>query len=191
MSLYEALLFVHILAAVVWLGGGFMLILLGFRAEREQDDQALGYIAQQAGKLGNVVFIPAALVVLVMGILLTIEGPWSFSQLWIVLGLAGFASSFVLGAFFLGPMGERIAAQVEADGGFTAASLEQTRKLLTLARIDYVLFFIIVAIMAIKPTGDDVGVLAAMAVVLVVGVAMTIVRVRSIDADPGTTPAAA
>ena len=31
------------------------------------------------------------MLVLILGVLLTIEGPWSFGDLWIVLGLVGYA----------------------------------------------------------------------------------------------------
>lgn len=40
--------------------------------------------------LANTIFIPSSLLVFVFGIWLTIEGPWSFGDLWIVLGLVGY-----------------------------------------------------------------------------------------------------
>lgn len=189
MELYETLLLVHILAALVWVGGGFMLVLLAYRAERAEDEVAMAYVVGQGDKLANKVFVPAAVTTLVMGILLTIDGPWSFGDLWIVLALAGYFAGFVLGAFFLGPLSARIAGQVEQDGGYTSATLAQSRRLLTLSRIDYVNFFLIIVVMVVKPTGDDVGLLAAMALVLAAGIALTLARLRALEG--GGAPAAA
>jgi hypothetical protein len=42
------------------------------------------------------------LTVVVCGILMVVDGPWDFGALWIVLGLAGYAATFVTGAFILG-----------------------------------------------------------------------------------------
>lgn len=53
------------------------------------------------------------------------------------------------------------------------AALE-TRRMLSLARIDYVTLTLVIAVMALKPTGDDVAVLTAMAVVLVGGTAFLV-----------------
>ncbi len=53
---------------------------------------------------------------LVLGILLTIEGPWSFDILWIVLGFVGFAVSFLIGILFLKPEGARIGRAIAAHG---------------------------------------------------------------------------
>jgi hypothetical protein len=44
----------------------------------------------------------------VLGILLVIEGPWSFGQLWIVLGLVGFALTFATGIAIAKPRADAI-----------------------------------------------------------------------------------
>ena len=42
MTLYEGLLFAHILDAVVWLAGSFTILLLWFRALRSDDRSEIG-----------------------------------------------------------------------------------------------------------------------------------------------------
>ena len=45
-----------------------------------------------------------------------IEGPWAFDQLWVLLGLAGFAATFLTGLLVIKPESERIAADLARDG---------------------------------------------------------------------------
>jgi hypothetical protein len=48
-------------------------------------------------------FVPASLTVVVFGIAMVIESDaWTFDYLWIVLGLVGYAATFVTGFFFIG-----------------------------------------------------------------------------------------
>ena len=56
------------------------------------------------------------------------------------------------------------------------------RKLIVMARVDYVTFALVVLDMVVKPTGDDAGVLIAMALILAAGVAYILVSLRAIEA---------
>ena len=188
MDSYEVFLFFHIAAAAMWIGAGMLLLVLAFKADRTNDAVRFQHILEDQGKLANTYFIPASLAVLIFGVIMTIDA-WEFDQLWIVLGLLGYLSTFITGAFVLGPRGERIGAQI-AERGMGAAEMLEARKLVTLARIDYIVLFLVVFDMAVKPTGDDTGALILMAAVLVIGVGLTALRYRALDAQ-STAPAAA
>jgi uncharacterized membrane protein len=189
MTWYEFLLFVHISAAVIWIGAGFMLVVLALRAERTDDEATIEQILIWNAWLATHLFIPASLTVVAAGVWLTIDGPWEFDQLWIVLGLLGYASTFVTGVAVLRPRGDRIAAAMARDGGeLTPQTLADTRRLLALARIDYVTLFLVIAVMSVKPTGDDGGVLAAMAAIWLAGLAWSIASARAV-AQPDAAPA--
>jgi uncharacterized membrane protein len=108
MTFYELLLFVHTTAAVVWVGSGTLLHIQAHRADRAASDDALLARFDDVGVLSNLLFVPASLVVLVAGLLLVIDGPWSLEQLWIVLGLVGYAATFVTGLFVIKPRAQRI-----------------------------------------------------------------------------------
>jgi uncharacterized membrane protein len=183
MSWYELLLFLHIVAVIVWLGAGVLIDLLSIQAERAGDSETLKRVADDADRLGFTLFMPSALATLVFGILLTIEGPWGLDQLWIVLGLAGFLATFLVGLFVMKPGGERILAIVERDGGFSDAAMLETRRLMTKSKVDTLVLFLVVAIMVIKPTGDDVGVLAVLAAAVVAGLAYIAAKLRALDAE--------
>jgi hypothetical protein len=108
------------------------------------------------------------------GILLVIEGPWTFGMLWVVLGLVGYAATFVTGLFILRPNAERVAATIERDGRMTEESAAETAKLFQHMRIDYGIIAAVIADMALKPTADDIGALVAIAAVVVAAVALAL-----------------
>jgi uncharacterized membrane protein len=193
MTLYELLLFVHIGASIVWIGAGFLSLLLATTYDRESDEAAIKRFLHDQEWLAMRLFIPASLVVVIFGIALVIESDaWSFDQLWIVLGLIGYAATFVTGLFFIKPASERIAGEMEAQGGRLSPRLRaDIRKLIVTARVDYVTFALVVFDMVAKPTGDDAGVLVAMGLILAAGIAYIVVSVRAIEADSAQATAPA
>jgi hypothetical protein len=192
MTLYELLLFVHIAATVAWVGSGLFAIVLALGYDSDGDEAAIERLLKDNERLALRWFVPSSLIVVLMGIALVIESDaWSFDQLWIVLGLVGFAATFVTGLFVLKPVGDRIATQMQRDGGMTPQTLLDVRKLLVKARIDSVTLFVVIADMVIKPTGDDVGVLIGMTAILLAGLAYVAGKVRALDAErqPATSVA--
>ena len=107
-----------------------------------------------------------------------------------MLGLIGFAATFVTGLFMIKPASERIGAAMEREGGrLTPALRTDIRKLIVMARLDYVVLFLVIFDMAVKPTGDDVGTLVFMALVLVIGGGLILMRARALGArTPVTAP---
>jgi hypothetical protein len=190
MDLTELLLFAHVVAAVLWIGSGFLLQVLASRANQASDDLFLAKLMGQMKDLSQKLFIPASMAVLIFGLAMTIEAEeWSFSQLWIVLGLVGYFATMLTGMLVLGPSGERLGEQMARDGGMSAEARVGALRLLALARIDLVVLLLVIADMVLKPTADDVGILAAMAIVLVGGVAFTLMKVRALDSAPSAAAA--
>jgi uncharacterized membrane protein len=192
MSLYELLLFCHIVSMMLWIGSSSLLNLMAYRYERGSDVQGLHRIAREAGELAKILFIPSSIATLIFGILLTIDGPWSFGALWIVLGLAGIAATIFTGLLILTPRTEEIDRLLDSEG-MTPRVATKITEMLTLARIDLVVLYLVIADMAIKPTGDDVGVLIGMAVIVIAAALFFGSRARAIaagqpDAPPGREP---
>jgi hypothetical protein len=73
-------------------------------------------VARQAAFVGERVFAPAALVVLAMGIAMMLNTNWGWGHFWIVVGLLGVASTFVIGIGVLSPLSKRIVAATEEFG---------------------------------------------------------------------------
>ena len=194
MTLYEFLLFIHILATVVWVGAGLLSLVLAIGYDRDSDDGAIRRFLVDQERLAPRLFIPSSLIVVLMGIALVIESDaWSFDQPWIVLGLLGFAATFVTGLFMLKPESERIGAAMEREGGrLTPALRVAIRKLIVKARVDQVVLALVIFDMVVKPTGDDPAALIVMALILVAGIGYIAMRLRAIDAaDQSAAPATA
>jgi uncharacterized membrane protein len=191
MSLYELLLFVHISATVIWVGAGFLSLVLGTSYSTSEDEPAMQRFLKDQEWLAMRLFVPASLTVVVMGIALVIESEaWGFDQLWIVLGLLGFAATFVTGLFMIKPSSERIGAAMEQAGGrLTPEIRTDVKKLIVKSRVDYVVLTLVIFDMVAKPTGDDVALLIVMALVLVAGIGYVVSRLKAIDSE--RSPAAA
>lgn len=193
MSLYELLLFIHVGATVIWVGAGFLSLVLGTSYARSEDEPAMQRFLKDQERLALRLFMPSALVVFLMGLALVIESEaWGFDQLWIIIGLIGFAATFVTGLFMIKPASERIGAAMERSGGrLTPEIRTDIRKLIVKSRVDYVVLTLVIFDMVAKPIGDDVAVLIAMAAILVAGVGYVVTRLKAIDTEAGRVPAAA
>ncbi|HUQ22404.1 MAG TPA: DUF2269 family protein [Gaiellaceae bacterium] len=172
MSYYEVLLFLHVLAAIVWIGAGIALQFLGVWGEQTQNGPFMQALGDSSDWLATRLFIPSSLAVLVLGILLTIEGPWTFDTLWLDLGFAGFAVSFLTGILFLKPEGERIGRAIAAHGPASNEARRHIQRINVVQRVELVVLVLVVAAMTIKPTSDDGGTLLLFLAIVVAAVAL-------------------
>ena len=179
MTRYELLLFLHIAGAILWLGSGVCLVLIGLRADASRDPVRIKQIVEDAEWVANRLIIPSSLAVVVLGIALVIDGPWTWGMLWVDLGLVGFAATFVTGFFFITPQTKRIAETMDRDGGMSPAAIEHVRRLFLISRIDLTVLFAVVAVMALKPTGEDVGTLVLLAATIAASVVYSVWRFRT------------
>jgi uncharacterized membrane protein len=184
-SYYELLLFLHIALAIVWLGSGLLLQVLGFRAVSENNTERIKGLLDDSDWLTTRLFIPTSLAVFVLGVLLTIEGPWEFGELWIVIGLAGYATTFLTGLLLISRQVKKVAAAMEREGGLGPAAVAETKRLFLISRVDLVVLYTVVLDMALKPRSEDVGTLVLMAAAVLVAAAYSVWRFRA----PATTAA--
>jgi uncharacterized membrane protein len=179
---YEFLLFVHVTAAVIWLGGAFTFQMYGAVVRHGGDADEIARFAGRAGMLAERMFVPASLVVILAGVGMMIDGSWDWGQLWVVFALVTFAASFVTGLFVISPMAKRL----PGVGPATPAGQDLIRRLFTVLRIDLVYMYAIVFAMTVKPTADDGWTILIAAAVLVALTAFFLTQLR-----PGSPEAAA
>jgi uncharacterized membrane protein len=148
---YELLTFVHVGAAIIWVGGGTMIQLFGVRATRRGEPLGLVQFTRDAEWMGNHVMLPSALIVVVVGFLLIWDGPWELGMTWVWLSLVIFAISFLIGLFVLTPESKKIGNQIEADGPESPAVQARIGRIFWILRLDLVLLFSIVFLMVTKP----------------------------------------
>jgi uncharacterized membrane protein len=148
---YELYLSLHLVCAVLWVGGGVSLHVLGRWVAKSGDDEALLAFNRNALKLSARFYAPLAIVLLVAGILLVNEVGYEYSELWISLAMLAWVLSLVLGVAFYPREGRRIEAAV-ADGGPSAAGVRRgINRVLTVNAIEVTILLAVVVDMAVKP----------------------------------------
>jgi uncharacterized membrane protein len=148
---YSAFKTVHVIAAVVWIGGGALLTILGLLAERKDDPVELATVARQAATVGEKLFAPAGLVVVAMGIAMMVNTNWGWGRFWVIAGLVGYAITFVLGIGVLAPLAKKVAALLDEKGANDPETTAQIKKILLIARVDVALLLLVVVDMVTKP----------------------------------------
>ena len=149
--MYEFFKTIHVIAAVMWVGGVILSQVYAAVAMGSGDKtRMLGFMRIQ-GWLGQKYFAPAAGVLVLAGVAMVIESGWEFKDLWIVLGIAIFVTSSVIGAGFLTPRSEQLAAALEQKPIDDPEVRRLTGQLALLSRIDFVLLLLVVVVMVVKP----------------------------------------
>jgi len=149
--MYELLLTIHVLAAVIWVGGGIAMHILGRRVLKRGDSQEIYKFSEEVNKIGMRLYAPTSLILLVAGILLVNEAGYEFSQLWITLAFIGWAFSFIVGVGYYGPHDKKLQALVAADGPTAPGVLENVRQALFVNQIEILVLVLIVVDMTTKP----------------------------------------
>ena len=129
MSGYDILVFVHVLAATVWIGGLVMLGALSVVVLREQrdDPEGAGRLVRRFRVLGPAVLAPSMLLLLGFGVWLVADSPaWGFGQTWILVALGLFIAALVIGAAHQSRAA--IAAERAAERGDHAAAAHHLRR---------------------------------------------------------------
>ena len=105
------LLFVHILAAMVWLGGGLTLLIVGLRAGASSRPEAIAEFAGAVPYVGLRVLMPSVVLLLVTGVWQVLASS-AFDALRGRLGadaLVLFAIAFLVGAVYMSRVGIALA----------------------------------------------------------------------------------
>ncbi|EYD74809.1 hypothetical protein Rumeso_03621 [Rubellimicrobium mesophilum DSM 19309] len=153
MELYLLLKFVHVVGAILWVGGAAILTLLVVILDRRGDDRATLTGVSYVGLLGNKVFAPLGMLVILLGLVLAWLGGYGFAA-WTVLAAAIVACTFLLGAMVLGPTCERT-VRIWEDTGEAALCIGMGRRVLRLVKLDLGGQFAIIALMVLKPGWTD------------------------------------
>jgi uncharacterized membrane protein len=119
MTLESWIHLIHIVGAVIWVGGGVMLSVIGARARQSEDPGIIGEFAQLLSYAGLRILMPAVVAVIITGVWLVLVSPeWNFTQLWVILALGAFVVAFLIGAVYLSRTAlelERLATRTDAD----------------------------------------------------------------------------
>lgn len=164
MDLASLLAFIHVCAALIWVGSGFAMVIGGIaRARSASADDQMAH-ARTLAFLGTRLFMPASIATLASGVTLLFVAGWGW-QPFTVLGLAGIIFTAGFGALVLGPSSERAARTAESWGAVSA--LPMVRRVYRLAALDFAVQFAIIFLMVVKPGWQDVAIFAGLGAVVV------------------------
>jgi len=143
------LLYLHLVAAMVWLGGVAVLSVAGALVARSGDAALVGRFVRSLRVLGPAVLAPGALGTVAFGIWMAARGPWTFDQGWVRLALGLAVAAIALGAGVLAR--SAVLAQRAAAVGDVAEAVRRLRLWSWGLRAVLVLLLVIAWDMVFKP----------------------------------------
>jgi uncharacterized membrane protein len=147
---YEFWLFLHLTAAMVWIGGGVAVQVFGILTQRAGDPDKAAFFGRSTYYVVLRLFLPAALVVVVSGIGLVQSGHWDWGEPFITFGLLLWAAIALVAFGFLGRAMGRAGAQLVAEGPSPALAV-RLRNLVWLSRLLIATLVVVVFLMVVKP----------------------------------------
>lgn len=146
----DLLLTVHVLAAVIWVGGSIALLTLGYYLKRRDIQTRVEY-TRWTEWVAPRVFAPASIAVIVAGPLLVDEIGYEFNEPWLHIGFAGWFISFLIGVAFYGREGKKRERLIEQHGVEHESVAQSVNRVLTVATVDTLIITLVVIDMATKP----------------------------------------
>lgn len=166
MTWYTFFKSLHVVAAVIWVGGAVMIQAFALRTIRTNDARRMAEFAKDSEVIGMRLFIPTTWVLLLAAIGMMVNLHLSWGENWIVFGLIAWIVSFIVGAGFIGPESGRIGKIVERDGPESPEAQWRIKRILLVSRAELVVLLAVIVNMVVKPVGNAGwfwGLLAAMA----------------------------
>jgi uncharacterized membrane protein len=173
MTWYTFFKAIHVLCAVVWVGGATVVQAYALRILSTDDGRRQAEFAKDTEVVGMRTFTPASLVLFLAAVGMMVNAHWSWSQNWVLFGLIAFGLSFAIGVGFLGPESGRLAKLIDAEGPEAPAVKARIRRILMVSRAELVVLLTVVWNMVVKPVGMG-GWFWGSIIVMLVGVAAVI-----------------
>jgi uncharacterized membrane protein len=149
-TLYDALKFIHVVAAVLWVGGTISVQLIGRRALASGSRERIAAVGRDSEAIGLRLYLPASIVLLLAGIGMVLERDLGFGRIWVVIGLVGLGYSVLAGALFNGPEARRVGELI--DGGGPVPELQsRISRLLTSSALEATVLVFVIFNMVVKP----------------------------------------
>ncbi len=163
MNIYLALKFVHVMAAIAWVGGGLAFSIFGTMLESRSDSRSVLALMRLLGTHGPALFMPAALVTLISGVALLTLGSVDWPA-WSILAIALMSIAFALCSHIVTAAGDRVVHLLNV--GREAHATVAARRLLRLMRFECATMMAIIALMVVKPGWSDLATLGLIAALL-------------------------
>jgi uncharacterized membrane protein len=149
--MYELLLTIHVLGAVIWVGGGTAMHILARRVLKRGDNEEIYKFSEEINKIGLRLYAPVSLILLIAGIFLVNKAGYDFSDTWITLGFLGWIVSFLVGVGYYGPQDKKLQRLVAEKGQNDPGVLQNVRQAVFVNQFELLILFLVVVDMTTKP----------------------------------------
>jgi hypothetical protein len=146
---YQWFLFLHILAAAAWVGGGLLLGALSIAARNRSDPAQELALVRLGGKIGGPFFGAFGFVLLGFGIALVERGNWSYDRFFVQFGFGAWAFSALTGIFYYG--WEQKGLDAAAARGDSSEVRRRLERYYWVGRLDGLVLVAAVFVMTAKP----------------------------------------
>jgi len=143
--------FLHIVGAIIWIGGVTAVSVINARLAREQDYSTLAAMTRQSRFFGAAIVGPAAFITLIAGIVMVAVSGLG-APLWVIWGFAAIVLSIALGASFIRITYGKLEALTGAPNPDVAQVFTLQGRLGVLNGINLFLLLSTVWAMVFKPT---------------------------------------
>jgi uncharacterized membrane protein len=150
-TVYNLFKFLHIIGAIVWIGGVITVSIINALVAREQDGTALAALTRQSRFHGMAVVGPAAGLTLIAGIVMIAVSGLGV-PLWVIWGFAAIIVSMALGATLLRRAGADVSEVAATAKPGDPRLIALQRRLAMLNTINVLVLLSAVWAMVFKPT---------------------------------------
>lgn len=150
MTWFEFWLFVHVLAAITWIGGAGAIQVFGILTKRAADPAKTVFFIRNVAWIVMRVFLPAAVLVFVSGVGLVETSFWDWDTDFVTAGIILWAAVSLVAFGFLGRAMARAGTRLETEGPSPQLMLT-IRNLVWTSRALLGTLVVIVFLMTVKP----------------------------------------
>ena len=148
---YRFWLTVHILAAVIWVGGGIAMHILARRTLKRGDPDEIYKFSVELNHIGLRLYAPTSLVLLIAGFFLVDKAGYDLSETFVTLGLVGWFVSFALGIGYYGPQDKKLQKLVAANGPNDPGVITNVKQALMVSSFELLILVLVTIDMSWKP----------------------------------------
>jgi predicted integral membrane protein DUF2269 len=135
-----------------WFGAGLLFNILFVSARSTRDARLMASLSRANLTLGRIYFSSLAVLTLGSGILMVLYSTdITFTDAWILIGLAGVALSGALVMWMLAPSNKRLIALIDERGTIDGEVKNASKRGINVARVELVVLAIVVWAMVAKP----------------------------------------
>lgn len=152
LTLFSVLKFLHIVAAITWVGGVLTITIVNIRLASTRNSAAMAAFWSVGGFLGQRVFGPAAAITLLAGLATALNAGFPMRSLWIIWGFLVILISFAMTATVTRATARRIGALAGNPNSDRAQIAALQSRLWMLTALNILLLLSAVWAMVSKPT---------------------------------------